>query len=65
MPGIISGREWRETRLRHLEAALEGDLDAEQRTAIQAEIEELRRAAQAGRRRRRWWLIIGGPLPEP
>jgi hypothetical protein len=65
MPGIISGREWRETRLRHLEAALEGDLDTEERTAIQAEIEELRREAQAGKRRRLRWLIIGGPLPGP
>ena len=65
MPEIISGRDWRETRLRHLEAALEGDLDTEERTAIQAEIDELRREAQAGKRRRLRWLIFGGPLPEP
>jgi hypothetical protein len=65
MPGIISGRDWLETRLRHLEAALEGDLDAEERTAIQAELEELRREAQAAKRRRLRWLIIGGRLPEP
>jgi hypothetical protein len=65
MPGIISGREWRETRLRHLEAALEGDLATEERSAIQAEIDELRREAQAGKRRRLRWLIIGGPLPGP
>jgi hypothetical protein len=65
MPGIISGRDWRETRLRHLQAALEGDLNAEDRTAIQAEIEELRREAKAGKRGRLRWLIIGGRLPEP
>jgi len=64
MPGIISGRDWRETRLRHLEAALTDDLDAEERTAIQEEIDELRREAQVGKRRRLRWLIIGGPLPE-
>lgn len=64
MPGIISGRDWRETRLRYLEAALKDDLDAEERTAIQAEIEELRREDQAGKRRRLRWLIIGGSLPE-
>jgi hypothetical protein len=62
---IISGRDWRETRLRHLEAALEADLDSEERAAIQTEIDELRREAKAGKRRRLWWLIIGGSLPEP
>jgi hypothetical protein len=64
MPGIISGRDWRETRLRHLEAALHADLDSEERAAIQAEIDELRREAKVGKRRRLRWLIVGGPLPE-
>jgi hypothetical protein len=65
MPGIISGRDWRETRLRHLEAALHEDLDSEERAAIQAEIDELRREAKVGKRRRLRWLIVGGRLPEP
>jgi hypothetical protein len=51
--------------LRHLEAALDGDLDSEDRAAIQTEIEELRNEAKVGKRRRLWWLIIGGRLPEP
>jgi hypothetical protein len=62
---IISGRNWRETRLRTLEAALHGDLDSEERAAIETEIDELRREAKAGKRRRFRWLIIGGHLPEP
>jgi hypothetical protein len=62
---IISGRNWRETRLHTLEAALNGDLDSEERAAIQTEIDELRREAKAGKRRRFRWLIIGGHLPEP
>jgi hypothetical protein len=65
MPGIISGRDWLETRLRHLEAALETDLDEEERAAIQTEIDELRREAKVGKRRRLGWLILGGRLPEP
>ena len=65
MSGIISGRDWLETRLRHLEAALEGDLDSEERAAILTEIDQLRREEKVGRRRRLRWLIIGGRLPEP
>ena len=65
MPGIISGRDWLETRLRHLEAALETDLDEEERAAIQTEIDELRHKAKVGKRRRLGWLILGGRLPEP
>jgi hypothetical protein len=38
----VDGDDWTKKRLRALEAALEGDLTDEQRTAIEAELAQLR-----------------------
>ena len=61
MGSIINGRAWIKERTRHLEAALADDsLDADQRAAIQAELDGLRAEGAAAGRRRRWWFILGG-----
>jgi hypothetical protein len=46
--------------MRHLNAALEGQLTPEQRQAIDEEILRLRADLAASRR---WWWILGARLP--
>ncbi|MCU4185474.1 hypothetical protein K6U06_13960 [Acidiferrimicrobium sp. IK] len=62
-PGIIDGDAWRRRRLDALREALTGDLDAEQRAAIELELVELGALEAGARRRRRRWLLWGARLP--
>jgi hypothetical protein len=48
VPSIVSGRNWRQERLKFLEELRAGDLPEEQRAAVDAEIEELKG-------RDHWW----------
>jgi hypothetical protein len=64
MAGIISGGDWLKERLRHLEGALKTNPSEADREAIQAEIDQLKGEAKAGRRRFRWWVLWGGRPPE-
>ena len=62
-PGIIDGDAWRRQRVAALHEALAGELDAEQRAAIELELVELGAAEEQARRRRRRWLLWGARLP--
>ncbi|MCA1656725.1 MAG: hypothetical protein LC713_03285, partial [Actinobacteria bacterium] len=41
MAGIIDGRQWLRDRVSHLRALLDGDPTAEERAAIEAEMDQL------------------------
>jgi hypothetical protein len=55
--GVVDNRRWLRTRLETLEQARQGQLSADDRQAVDAEIERLRDEL---RRHRRWWMLWGG-----